>query len=66
MPSTIALVKEYYEGADRQRALSFWSIGSWGGTGFVHSLGGAIAQLYGMEMDFHILDYFCYSWYVAY
>ena len=33
MPSTIALVKAYFEGADRQRALSFWSIGSWGGSG---------------------------------
>ena len=36
MPSTIALMKAYFEGADRQRALSFWSIGSWGGSGFVH------------------------------
>src|SRR6478736_9974553 len=26
MPSTIALMKEYFEGAERQRALSFWSI----------------------------------------
>jgi DHA2 family multidrug resistance protein-like MFS transporter len=33
MPSTIALVKSYFEGADRQRALSFWSFGSWGGSG---------------------------------
>ena len=33
MPSTMALVKTYYEGKDRQRALSFWSIGSWGGSG---------------------------------
>ena len=32
MPSTLALMKAYYEGDARQRALSFWSIGSWGGT----------------------------------
>jgi DHA2 family multidrug resistance protein-like MFS transporter len=30
MPSTMALVKNYYEGKERQRALSFWPIGSWG------------------------------------
>ena len=35
MPATIALMKAYFEGADRQRALSYWSIGSWGGSGFV-------------------------------
>lgn len=33
MPATIALIKAYFEGADRQRALSYWSIGSWGGSG---------------------------------
>ncbi|MEI2400312.1 MFS transporter, partial [Paenibacillus phytohabitans] len=33
MPSTIALMKAYFEGAERQRALSYWSIGSWGGSG---------------------------------
>ncbi len=31
MPATIALVRTYFEGADRQRALSYWSFGSWGG-----------------------------------
>lgn len=30
MPATIALMKDYFEGAERQRALSYWSIGSWG------------------------------------
>ena len=43
MPSTIALIKAYFEGADRQRALSFWSIGSWGGSGVASFAGGAIA-----------------------
>ena len=38
MPATIALMKAYFEGKDRQRALSFWSIGSWGGSGVVHLL----------------------------
>ncbi|MET3919324.1 MFS transporter [Arthrobacter sp. UYEF20] len=43
MPSTMALVKNYYEGKDRQRALSFWSIGSWGGSGFCALFGGLMA-----------------------
>jgi len=43
MPSTMALVKAYYQGKDRQRALSFWSIGSWGGSGFTALFGGLMA-----------------------
>ena len=43
MPSTMALVKYYYEGKERQRALSFWSIGSWGGSGFCALFGGLMA-----------------------
>ncbi len=38
MPSTMALVKTYYDGAERQRAVSFWSIGSWGDQVCVHFL----------------------------
>src|SRR5690349_231241 len=33
MPASLALVKAYWEGAARQRAVSLWSIGSWGGSG---------------------------------
>jgi DHA2 family multidrug resistance protein-like MFS transporter len=33
MPATLALMKAYFEGRERQRALSYWSIGSWGGSG---------------------------------
>jgi DHA2 family multidrug resistance protein-like MFS transporter len=52
MPATIALVKEYYEGTDRQRALSFWSIGSWGGSGVCSFAGGAIATYMGWRWIF--------------
>ncbi|MFJ7973992.1 MFS transporter [Psychrobacillus sp. NPDC096389] len=52
MPSTIALMKAYFEGADRQRALSFWSIGSWGGSGFCSLFGGAIATYMGWKWIF--------------
>ena len=43
MPASMALVKTYYEGKDRQRALSYWSIGSWGGSGFCALFGGLMA-----------------------
>ncbi len=52
MPSTIALMKAYFEGADRQRALSFWSIGSWGGSGVASFAGGAIATSLGWRWIF--------------
>lgn len=52
MPATIALVKDYYEGAERQRALSFWSIGSWGGSGVCSFAGGAIATYMGWRWIF--------------
>ncbi|WP_431710826.1 MFS transporter [Glutamicibacter uratoxydans] len=44
MPSSMALVKTFYEGKARQRALSFWSIGSWGGSGFCSLFGGLMAS----------------------
>ena len=52
MPATIALVKTYYEDADRQRALSFWSIGSWGGSGVCSFAGGLIATYLGWRWIF--------------
>ncbi|WP_231603597.1 MFS transporter [Bacillus sp. FJAT-27231] len=52
MPSTIALMKAYFEGKDRQRALSFWSIGSWGGSGIASFAGGAIATYMGWRWIF--------------
>lgn len=43
MPSSMALIKDFYEGKERQRALSFWSIGSWGGSGLTSLFGGFMA-----------------------
>lgn len=42
MPSSLALVKAYWEGRERQRAISLWSIGSWGGSGFASLFGGVM------------------------
>lgn len=52
MPATIALMTTYFKGANRQRALSYWSIGSWGGSGVCSFLGGAIATYLGWQWIF--------------
>ena len=33
MPSALAIIKAYYQGPGRQRAISFYSFGAWGGPG---------------------------------
>jgi DHA2 family multidrug resistance protein-like MFS transporter len=52
MPATLALMKAYYDGAARQRALSFWSIGSWGGSGLCALLGGLVDATMGWRSIF--------------
>ncbi|MBN4917006.1 MFS transporter, partial [Staphylococcus sp. EG-SA-23] len=52
MPSTLAIMKTYYEGAERQRALSYWSIGSWGGSGICTLFGGLMATYIGWRSIF--------------
>jgi DHA2 family multidrug resistance protein-like MFS transporter len=58
MPATLALIKTYYQDAARQRALSYWSIGSWGGSGLCSLAGGAIATCFGWRWVF-ILSIVC-------
>ena len=52
MPSTMALVKTYWDGPGRQRAVSMWSIGSWGGSGLAAIFGGALASSIGWRYIF--------------
>lgn len=52
MPATLALMKAYFDGKDRQRALSFWSIGSWGGSGLCALFGGLVASTLGWRWIF--------------
>ena len=52
MPASLALVKAYWEGAGRQRAISLWSIGSWGGSGFAALFGGLMAANLGWRWIF--------------
>lgn len=52
MPASLALVKTYWDGADRQRAVSLWSIGSWGGSGLCSLFGGFVAGTFGWRWIF--------------
>ena len=52
MPASLALVKAYWDGAARQRAVSLWSMGSWGGSGFAALFGGLMAENVGWRYIF--------------
>ena len=52
MPASLALVKTYWGGAARQRAVSLWSIGSWGGSGVCALFGGLVTQSLGWRYIF--------------
>ncbi len=52
MPATLALMNTDYKGKARQKALSFWSIGSWGGAGLCSLVGGCIATYAGWRWIF--------------
>lgn len=43
MPATLAIIKSQFKGDQRKTALSYWSMGSWGGSGICAFAGGAIA-----------------------
>ena len=52
MPATLAIINKYYIGTARQRALSYWSIGSWGGSGVCTLFGGLMATNLGWRSIF--------------
>jgi DHA2 family multidrug resistance protein-like MFS transporter len=52
MPASLALLKAYWDGAERQRAISLWSMGSWGGSGFAALFGGLMAENVGWRYIF--------------
>jgi DHA2 family multidrug resistance protein-like MFS transporter len=52
MPASLALIKTYWEGTGRQRAISLWSMGSWGGSGFAALFGGLMAENVGWRWIF--------------
>ncbi|MGL4009277.1 MFS transporter [Staphylococcus nepalensis] len=52
MPATLALIKTTFQESERQRALSYWSFGSWGGGGITTFVGGLIATYFDWRMIF--------------
>lgn len=54
MPASLALVKAYWDGPERQRAVSMWSIGSWGGGGLGSLFGGYMAETLGWRWIFFL------------
>ena len=52
MPASLALIKTYWDGAGRQRAVSLWSMGSWGGSGFAALFGGLMTENVGWRSIF--------------
>ena len=52
MPASLALIKTYWDGAGRQRAVSLWSMGSWGGSGFAALFGGLMVENVGWRWIF--------------
>jgi MFS transporter, DHA2 family, multidrug resistance protein len=52
MPASLSLVKAYWDGPGRQRAVSMWSIGSWGGAGLAAVFGGAMTQFFSWRAIF--------------
>lgn len=54
MPASLAIVKAYWDGAERQRAISMWSIGSWGGSGLCSLFGGLMSENFGWRSIFFL------------
>lgn len=54
MPSTIALVKTWFTGKKQATALTWWSVGSWGGSGFCAILVGLVEPALGWKAIFWI------------
>lgn len=52
MPATMSLIKTYYHDEQRQKAISYWSIGSFGGSGLSSFVGGLLAVSFGWKSIF--------------
>ncbi|MCG7427686.1 MFS transporter [Helcobacillus sp. ACRRO] len=52
MPAVLALISTFYEGAARQRAVSFFSIGTFGGSALTSIVGGVVASAIGWRFIF--------------
>lgn len=54
LPSTLALIKTYWQAEQRQRAISMWGIASFGGSGMASLFGGVFAENFGWRTIFFL------------
>lgn len=54
MPTSLGMIKIFWEGKERQRAISLWSIGTFGGSGLSSLTGGIIASSLGWRWIFFL------------
>ncbi len=54
MPAVLALINTFYEGAARQRAVSFFSIGTFGGSALTAIVGGLVVDQLGWRAIFWV------------
>ena len=58
MPSSLALLGVYWSGKARQRAVSLWSMGTWGGSSFAALFGGFMISTLGWRAIFYVCALF--------
>lgn len=54
MPSSLALIRQFWDEKERQRAFSLWSMGTWGGMSFATFVGTNLNSLIGWRWIFII------------
>lgn len=54
MPATLSLINTLFTGAERQRAVSFFSMGTFGGSGLTSVVGGFLTSTFGWRSSFFI------------
>ena len=58
MPASLALLGVYWSGKGRQRAVSLWSMGTWGGSSFAALFGGFMISTLGWRAIFYVCALF--------
>ncbi len=58
MPASLALLGVYWSGKGRQRAVSLWSMGTWGGSSFATLFGGFMISTLGWRAIFYVCALF--------
>ncbi|CQB87284.1 Quinolone resistance protein norB [Chlamydia trachomatis] len=52
MPASLAIIAQFWQEKERQRAISLWSMGTWGGTSFATFIGTNMASFLGWRSIF--------------